>query len=110
MDSIYLPPHQEQRNEVQLAVYHYFTQGADIEPLETEYEVWLVGLPSLQKVVCTVAGFEASKQNISFRRYLLELRGFSLYEYMKTHLSPSALVYWRNQSDVWGAALNPNYE
>ena len=93
-----------------MAVCRYFELGGGIEPKEEEYEVWLEGLPYLQKVICTVAGFEAARQNISFRRYLLELRGHSLYEYMKQHLTPAGLVYWRNQTDVWGAALNPNYE
>jgi hypothetical protein len=110
MDDFYIPPHQQQRNEVQLAVCQYFAQGGGVEPEESEFEVWAEGLPSLQRVICTVAGFEAAKGNISFRRYCLELRGFSLYEYMTAHLSPTALDYWRTQPDIWGAALNPNYK
>lgn len=60
-----------------------------------------------------VAGYEAAKQNLSFRRYVLELHGYCLYEYMKTHLSPTALHFWLHKHEVlgiWGASLNPNEE
>lgn len=56
------------------------------------------------------AGFQAANQNISFRRYLLELHGFSLYDYMGTHLSLAAMRHWQQGCPIQEAALNPNRE
>lgn len=110
MDIRYPPDHQQHHKEVQLTVVQYFALGGGIEPKESDFEVWLIGLPYLQRVIYSVAGFEAAKHNACFRRYCLELEGFSFYEYMSTHLSPCARAYWQAQPDIWGAALNRTNE
>lgn len=106
-------PNQAERNEIQVAVCQYFSQGITIEPTESAFSSWLVGLPLKQKVISMVAGYEVAKQNLSFRRYVLELHGFCLYEYMTTHLTPTALHFWLHRQEIlgiWGASLNPNEE
>jgi hypothetical protein len=106
-------PNQAERNEIQVAVCQYFAQGSNIEPDESSFSTWLVGLPAKQRIISMVAGFEAANQNLSFRRYVLELHGFCLYEYMTAHLSPTALHFWLHRQEVlgiWGASLNPNEE
>ena len=108
MDILYPPDYQQHRNEVQLAMCQYFALGGSIELEESDFAVWAEGLPNLQRVICTVAGFEAATQNVSFRRFCLELLGFSFYEYMTAHLYPTALDYWRTQPNIWGAVLNSN--
>lgn len=106
-------PNQAERNEIQVAVCHYFAQGNGIEPNESVFSSWLTGLPTKQRIISMVAGYEAAKHNLSFRRYVLELHGYGLYEYMTTHLSPTALHFWLHRQEVlgiWGASLNPNEE
>lgn len=107
-----LPAYQPERNEIQLATCAYFEQGRRLVATSADFDAWVAGLLGVQQVVCQAAGFEAAKQNISFRRFLLESNGFSLYEYMEQHLSALAFEYWRRHysGGVWGAALNPNYE
>lgn len=45
---------------------------------------------------------------MSFRRYVLEVRGFSLYDYLAERLSPDAFAYWLEQKHEHGLSLDPN--
>lgn len=89
-----LTPAQLLRIEVQQAVYHYFQLGADLVPNEADFTDWLVGLPPPLDVVSRAAGFRAAQQHLSFRRFLLEVRGCSLHEYLAHQLSCAAFAHW----------------
>ena len=97
-----------QQHEVQVAACHYYEQEKHLAATSADFADWVQGLPITQQIICQAAGFEAAKCNISFRRYLLERCGFSLYDHMNAHLSSAATQYWRCGCNVWGCALDPN--
>lgn len=89
-----LSPTQFLRIEVQQAVYHYFQLGAELVATDSDFSDWLTGLPAPLYALCRAAGFGAERQNLSFRRFLLEVRGHSLHEYLADQLSPEAFAHW----------------
>ena len=95
------------RYEVQRAVCRYFAQSVNLEPTEADYHNWLPGLPDPLYAICRAAGFPVAKRNLSFRRFVLEVRGFSLYEFLSEEISPEALSLWLTLKE-YGSGLNPN--
>ncbi|MDJ0367936.1 hypothetical protein QMK33_22570 [Hymenobacter sp. H14-R3] len=82
------------RMEVQQAVYQYFQLGAELVPTEADFSDWLAGLPPSLTGLYRAAGFTAARHNPSFKRFLLEVRGFSLHEHLTQQLSPAAFAWW----------------
>ena len=98
------------QSEVQVAACRYYEQERHLVATSADFTDWVQDLPAPQRILCQGAGLRAAEQNLSFRRYLLERHGFSLYEYLTAHLSPQALHYWAHRCQAWGTALNPNHE
>lgn len=94
--------------EVQVAACRYYEQGKHLVATSSNFTDWVQTLPPTLQIVCEKAGMEAAVQNISFRRYLLERHGLSLYDYLNEHLSPDALHHWAHNGQVWGTTLDPN--
>ncbi|HEX8660216.1 MAG TPA: hypothetical protein VF690_21910 [Hymenobacter sp.] len=103
----YVPSDQLLRLEIRSAVHQYFAQGTALTPTEAEYEAWLLGLPGPLYAISRGAGFQCALLNRSFRRFVLEVRGFSLYEYLVEQLSPEALALWGTFKEQ-GSGLDPN--
>jgi hypothetical protein len=107
LTEIYFPLDQHLRIVIQVAVSQYFAQGAALTPTEADYEAWLAGLPGPLYALSRGAGLQCARNNRSFRRFVLEARGFSLYEHLAEHLSPEALALWSTFKEH-GSGLNPN--
>ena len=104
----YIPPDQHLRNEIQTGIYHYFQQLANEAPTEEDFTNWVAGLPRRLSIICGINGLGVAKGNLSFMRYVLEVRGLSLYEYLSERVSAEALALWMTSKE-YGTSLHPNH-
>ena len=98
------------RYEIQVATIHYYAQDEGLPTTPAHFTMWLDGLPPQRRAVCAANGWPAARHHASFRRYVLELHGFSLYTHFQGHLSPGAFAYWQQGGGDWQSALDPNQE
>lgn len=96
--------------EIQAATIRYYAQDEGLLATPEHFAAWLEGLPPRRRAVCAYSGWPAARDHASFRRYVLELHGFSLYAHFQAHLSPGAFAYWRQGGGDWQSALDPNQE
>lgn len=80
--------------------YHYH----DIPATEADYLEWLKGLPPQPQAAMRALGFEANKQALPLRRYVLGKNDVGLSDFLKVVLSASD---WQAYQATSAAALNP---
>ena len=85
------------------ATYHYYHQHY-IEATEADYLEWLEGLPPRPQATMRALGFEAHKEALPLRRYVLEKNDVGLGEFLRNLLSPAD---WQAYQTQQPAALNP---
>jgi|GEM_PF-1728192 len=96
--------------EIQVATIHYYAQDEGLPTTPAHFAAWLEDLPPRRRAACAANGWPAARHHASFRRYVLELHGFSLYTHFQGHLSPGAFAYWQQGGGDWQSALDPNQE
>lgn len=85
------------------ATYCYFHHH-DIEVTETDYLEWLDGLPARPQAVMRTLGFEANKDALPLRRYVLEKNDIGLSDFLRVLLSPAD---WQAYEQAAALELNP---
>lgn len=75
-----------------------------IEATEANYLEWLEGLPARPQAAMRALGFEAQKEALPLRRYVLEKNDIGLGDFLRVTLSPAD---WQAYEEAGAAALNP---
>jgi|GEM_PF-2939965 len=95
------------RAEAQQEIRHYFARYHDGLPTEADFAQWLRGLPNPIRAIYIHNGLAIARRELSFRRYVLEVRGYSLCEHLRATLSAAAFDLWL-ESREYGTSLYPN--
>ena len=85
------------------ATYCYYHHHY-IEATEADYLEWLEGLPERPQATMRALGFEANKESLPLRRYVLEKNDVGLSDFLKVVLSASD---WQDYRSTSAAALGP---
>lgn len=85
------------------ATYCYYHHHY-IEATEADYLEWLEGLPARPQAAMRALGFEANKEALPLRRYVLEKNDVGLGDFLRVVLSPAD---WQAYEEAGAAALNP---
>ena len=85
------------------ATYCYYHHH-DIPATEADYLEWLEGLPPRPQAVMRALGFEANKESLPLRRYVLEKNDVGLGDFLKVVLSAAD---WQAYQTASEDALNP---
>lgn len=85
------------------ATYCYYHHH-HIEATEADYLEWLEGLPARPQATMRALGFEANKDALPLRRYVLEKNDIGLSNFLRVVLSPAD---WQAYEETSAAALNP---
>ncbi|TDN39211.1 hypothetical protein E4631_23115 [Hymenobacter sp. UV11] len=73
----------------------YYQQLADSDLTAAEFDAFLSHLPPKAQLAVAASGFEANRDLLPFRRYVLAQRGQPLAAYLLAELSPAAFAYWQ---------------
>jgi hypothetical protein len=73
----------------------YYQQLSESDLTAAEFATFLSHLPPKAQLAVGAAGFEANRDLLPFRRYVLEQRGQVLGVYLQAQLSPAAFAYWQ---------------
>lgn len=90
-----------------MSIRHYFHHYQAQVPTGADFDAWVDGLPRPLGVICRLNGWQRVTGNLYFQRYVLEARGFSLYECLRDWLNADALALWLTSTD-YGTSLHPN--
>lgn len=69
------------------AAYIYHQEAGELEPTETDFEEWLMGLPESIRSHMESRGFESCKSVLSFSRYVMEKNDIGIEKWMEQHLN-----------------------
>ena len=79
------------RCAIQRAISDYFALGSHaLTPTKAAFEAWWPGLPGHLAGACRYKGFAGALPNLSFQRFVLESRGYSLHEHLAEVLEAAA--------------------
>lgn len=81
--------------------YYHFNE---VQVTEVDYLEWLDGLPARPQASMRALGFEAHKDALPLRRYVLEKNDIGLSDYLRVLLSPAD---WQAYQATLATALNP---
>lgn len=80
-------------------VINYYRQLDEWVPTAEEIAQWFDALPAPLRLQMHTYGLRRCLTLPSFRRYVLEGRGYSMPAYMAAHLTPHELLHWVDDGD-----------
>ena len=80
-------------------VVAYYRQIEEFVPTAEEVAQWFDALPAPLRLQMHTYGLRRCRTLPSFRRYVLEGRGYSMPAYMAAHLTSDVLVHWVDDGD-----------
>jgi len=86
------PPYVWLQYEAQRSILEYFACYQQLEPTPTDFKHWLESLPYSIRAISICSGYQCALQNLSFKRYVLETRGYSLYDHLQATISVEAFA------------------
>lgn len=81
-------------SEITTAAKAYYAQTSDFPLTATDFLDWLDSLPAARRADVLARGFITSQAEPDFLRWCLELRGYSMREFMADQLSLVAYNLW----------------
>lgn len=86
------------REEVAAAVLGYYRLANDLVPTVLE-AAWVDALPPAEQQQVRLLGLRQLLLLPTFKRFLLEKRGWSMSNYLAKRLTPEEFQYWTNDRD-----------
>ena len=79
-------------------VMEYYKQ-ATFEPSLTDFDLWIESLKEPMKSNFKMMGYEKCKGILNFKRFVLELKGYGMIDFLKRNLSAEDFAWWNGNSD-----------
>ncbi len=98
----YLFPMPDQLTEITRAARGYYAQAARVPITATDFFDWLKQLSPAGRAEFEAQGLAFAQTERAFLRFVLELRGISMLEYMMEHLSVPAFELWAAHAEFNG--------
>lgn len=86
--------------EITAAAQAYYAQTADFPLTATDFYDWLASLSPARRAEVLKRGFTTSQAEPEFLRWCLEVRGYSMRDFMAERLSVAAYTEWVGQGTV----------
>lgn len=86
--------------EINAAAQAYYAQMADFPLTATDFYDWLASLSLARRTEVLKRGFTTTQSEPDFLRWCLELRGYSMRDFMAERLSVAAYDAWIGQDTV----------
>ena len=89
-------------HEITRAAQAYYAQTSDFPLTATDFFDWLDALPAARRADVLARSFTTSQAEPDFLRWCLELRGYSMRDYMAEQLSAEAYALWAAHGEFNG--------
>ncbi len=86
--------------EITAATQAYYAQTADFPLTATDFYDWLASLSPVRRAEVLKRGFTTTQSEPDFLRWCLEVRGYSMRDFMAERLSIAAYATWVGQGAV----------
>lgn len=86
--------------EITAATQAYYSQTSDFPLTATDFYDWMASLSAVRRADVLARGFTTSQAEPDFLRWCLEMRGYSMRDFMAERLSVAAYEMWVGQRVV----------
>jgi len=86
--------------EIALVTTAYYAQANSLTLTATDLYDWLATLPAARRERVLHTGFATSQAEPDFLRYCLELRGYSMRNFLAEELSVAAYALWAAHGEL----------
>ena len=88
--------------EITRAAQAYYAQATALQLTATDLYDWLATLPAARRAAVLHTGFASSQTEPDFLRFCLELRGYSMRNFLAEELSVAAYALWAAHGEFNG--------